>query len=48
MKNADPELALSGSAFLQVNLGFLLADLGGFEPPRALTQHGFQPCAIGH
>ena len=26
----------------------LMADLGGFEPPRALTQHGFQPCAIGH
>ncbi|GAB3072974.1 hypothetical protein GCM10027215_09420 [Nocardioides zeae] len=25
-----------------------LAEVGGFEPPRALTQHGFQPCAIGH
>lgn len=28
--------------------GVQVADLGGFEPPRALTQHGFQPCAIGH
>ena len=25
-----------------------LAEDGGFEPPRALTQHAFQACAIGH
>jgi hypothetical protein len=24
------------------------AEDGGFEPPRALTQHAFQACAIGH
>lgn len=23
------------------------AENGGFEPPRALTQHAFQACAIG-
>jgi hypothetical protein len=27
---------------------FSLAEDGGFEPPRALTQHAFQACAIGH
>lgn len=26
----------------------LMADLGGFEPPRALTQPAFQASAIGH
>ena len=25
-----------------------LAEDGGFEPPRAFTQHAFQACAIGH
>ncbi len=25
-----------------------LAENGGFEPPRAFTQHAFQACAIGH
>ena len=24
------------------------AENGGFEPPRACTQHAFQACAIGH
>ncbi len=24
------------------------AEDGGFEPPRACTQHAFQACAIGH
>lgn len=24
-----------------------IAENGGFEPPRALTQHAFQACAIG-
>ena len=24
------------------------AEDGGFEPPRAFTQHAFQACAIGH
>src|SRR5699024_9531690 len=27
--------------------GFPTAEDGGFEPPRALTQHAFQACAIG-
>ena len=27
--------------------GSFLAEDGGFEPPRALTQHAFQACAIG-
>ena len=27
--------------------GFAAED-GGFEPPRACTQHAFQACAIGH
>ena len=26
----------------------LAAEDGGFEPPRACTQHAFQACAIGH
>ena len=26
----------------------MLAEDGGFEPPRACTQHAFQACAIGH
>lgn len=26
----------------------LMAEDGGFEPPRACTQHAFQACAIGH
>ena len=25
-----------------------MAEDGGFEPPRACTQHAFQACAIGH
>jgi len=25
-----------------------LAEDGGFEPPRVLSQHAFQACAIGH
>jgi len=25
-----------------------MAENGGFEPPRAFTQHAFQACAIGH
>ena len=25
-----------------------MAENGGFEPPRACTQHAFQACAIGH
>lgn len=25
-----------------------VAEDGGFEPPRACTQHAFQACAIGH
>ena len=29
-------------------MGFLLAEDGGFEPPRAQPQHAFQACAIGH
>ena len=28
--------------------GKLRAEDGGFEPPRACTQHAFQACAIGH
>ena len=28
--------------------GVSLAENGGFEPPRAFTQHAFQACAIGH
>ncbi len=28
--------------------GFSMAEDGGFEPPRACTQHAFQACAIGH
>ena len=27
---------------------FAPAEDGGFEPPRAFTQHAFQACAIGH
>ena len=27
---------------------FTKAEDGGFEPPRAFTQHAFQACAIGH
>ena len=26
----------------------VVAEDGGFEPPRACTQHAFQACAIGH
>ena len=32
----------------RVITGFFLAEDGGFEPPRAFTQHAFQACAIGH
>ena len=32
----------------QVISGFFFAEDGGFEPPRAFTQHAFQACAIGH
>ena len=32
----------------QVTWGFFSAEDGGFEPPRAFTQHAFQACAIGH
>ena len=28
--------------------GSNVAEDGGFEPPRAFTQHAFQACAIGH
>ena len=28
--------------------GSYMAEDGGFEPPRAFTQHAFQACAIGH
>ena len=28
--------------------GFVLAEDGGFEPPRVLSQHDFQSCALGH
>ncbi len=31
-----------------VNTVFSMAEDGGFEPPRAFTQHAFQACAIGH
>ena len=33
---------------LTVSTKHLMADLGGFEPPRALTQPAFQASAIGH
>ena len=32
----------------QVTSGLFSAEDGGFEPPRAFTQHAFQACAIGH
>jgi hypothetical protein len=33
---------------VQIRAGFQVAEDGGFEPPRAFTQHAFQACAIGH
>ena len=38
--NRKPPVASSG--------GFQLAEDGGFEPPRVLSQHDFQSCALGH
>ena len=34
-------------ALAAAKAGFQPAENGGFEPPRALTQHAFQACAIG-
>ena len=38
----------SGNQARPTNLGRFSAEDGGFEPPRAFTQHAFQACAIGH
>lgn len=41
-------LDLSPKTELKFGVPEALAENGGFEPPRAFTQHAFQACAIGH
>jgi hypothetical protein len=41
-------LPINGEKPAQKGELFPLAEDGGFEPPRAFTQHAFQACAIGH
>ena len=42
------KLAASGMLFFADRGSSKSAEDGGFEPPRAFTQHAFQACAIGH
>ncbi len=43
----DPEMHLSFHS-CEWKLRWCAAEVGGFEPPRALTQPAFQASAIGH
>ena len=43
-----PSSSANGKPLVASSQGCPLAEDGGFEPPRVLSQHDFQSCALGH